>query len=88
MARPIKKNIYQRIEEQKNKIKETEELLVTFNNELQDLYAEKDMNEMKLLLAKMKESGLDIETALEKLSTDSQKDKDKKDVSSKDKETK
>lgn len=88
MARPIKKNIYQRIEEQKNKIKETEELLVTFNNELQDLYAEKDMNEMKLLLAKMKESGLDIETALAKLSTDSQKDKDKKDGSSKNKETK
>ena len=88
MARPIKKNIYQRIEEQKNKIKETEELLVTLNNELQDLYAEKDMNEMKLLLAKMKESGLDIETALAKLSTDSLKDKDKKDVSSKNKEVK
>ena len=74
MARPAKKNIYQRIEEQKNKIKETEKLLDVLDKELQDLCEEKDKNEMELLFAKMKENGLDIETALTKLSFNSPKE--------------
>ena len=47
MARPTKKNIYQRIEEQKNKIKETEKLLDALDKELQELYKEKDRNEKR-----------------------------------------
>ena len=42
MARPVKKNVYERIDEQKNKIQETETLLKKLNDELQELYAEKD----------------------------------------------
>jgi hypothetical protein len=67
MARQSKKSVYERIEDKKLSIKETEELLVTLNNELQELYNEKDDLEMRLLLAKVKENGLDIETALSKL---------------------
>ena len=67
MARPSKKTVYERIEEQQNKIAETEKLLETLNEELQVLYAEKDDLEMRQLLQQMKENNLDIKTALEKL---------------------
>ena len=42
MARPNKKTVYERITEQQNKIHETEELLSKLNEELQELYKEKD----------------------------------------------
>lgn len=67
MARPAKKTVYERINEQQIKIKETEKLLAKFNEELRDLYAEKDDLEMRQLLQRVKEQGLDIEQALLKL---------------------
>ena len=70
MARPKTKTVYERIEEKLNVIKETEELLVKLNDELKDLYVEKDELEMRLLIAKVKENGIDIETALLRLSTE------------------
>ena len=70
MARPKTKTVYERIEEKLNVIKETEELLVKLNEELKDLYVEKDELEMRLLIAKVKENGIDIETALLRLSTE------------------
>ena len=68
MARTSKKNVYERIEEQQNKILETEKILETLNEELQLLYKEKDDLEMRQLLQQMKDSNLDIETALNRLS--------------------
>ena len=68
MARPSKKNIYDRINDKKNEILKAEEYLVKLNNELQALISEKETLEMKLLLQKVKEAGLDIEQALNKLS--------------------
>lgn len=68
MARPSKKSVYERITEQQNKILEAEELLSNLNEELQELFKEKDKLEMELLLAKVRERGLDIEQALLQLS--------------------
>ena len=67
MARTSKKNVYERIEEQQNKILETEKLLEELNEELQLLYKEKDDLEMRQLLQQMKDCNLDIETALNRL---------------------
>lgn len=66
MARKSK-SVYERIEDKKLSIKETEELLVTLNNELQELCAEKDELEMKKLLEAMKSKGLTIDEALSKI---------------------
>lgn len=63
MARPNKKSVYERIEDKLQNIKETEELLVQLNNELQDLYGEKDDLEMHQLLDMMKSKGLTINEA-------------------------
>ena len=65
MARPIRKNIYERIDDQKNKIKETEKLLAELNEELQALYLERDKQEMELIFKKVKENGLTIDKAIE-----------------------
>ena len=67
MARPVRKNIYERIDDQKNKIKETEKLLSELNEELQALYSERDKQEMELLFNKMRESGLTVDKAIELL---------------------
>ena len=64
MARPNKKNVYERINGQRDRIKETEELLVKLNEELQVLYAEKDDLEMRQLLDMMKSNGLTIDKAI------------------------
>lgn len=69
MARKSTKSVYERIEEKKQNIKEVEEMLAQLNNELQELYSEKDDLEMRLLLSKVKESGLDIDEALKLLQT-------------------
>lgn len=61
------KSVYERIEEKEQEILEAQELLQRLNGELIVLNEEKDDLEMKLLLAKVKENGLDIETALMKL---------------------
>ena len=66
MARPNRKSVYERIEDKLQNIKETEELLVQLNNELQELYSEKDDLEMRQLLEAMKSKGLNINEALAK----------------------
>ena len=69
MARKSKSkgiSVYERIEDKLQNIKETEELLVQLNNELQDLYGEKDDLEMRQLLEAMKSKGLNINEALAK----------------------
>lgn len=73
MARPIRKNIYERIDDQKNKIKETEKLLAELNEELQALYLERDKQEMELIFKKVKENGLTIDKAIELLQGNIQK---------------
>ena len=69
MARPSRKSVYERIEDKLQNIKETEELLVTLNNELQELYTERDNLQMTQLFEAMKTKGLDIEEALKLLHT-------------------
>lgn len=76
MARPSKKSVYERIEDKKNNIKETEELLVQLNNELQELYKERDNLQMTQLFEAMKTKGLDIEEALKLLHTSCASDQD------------
>ena len=68
MARPSKKSIYERIESKKDEILNKEKELSELNKELEDLFSERDQEEMERLLAKVRESGLDIESALQKLS--------------------
>ena len=71
MARINKKSVYERIEDKKQNIKETEELLATLNEELQTLYLEKDDLEMRQLLEMMKSKGLTIDQALAKFESES-----------------
>ena len=67
MARPNKKTTSEKIEDQIKKIKEAESFLAKLNEELRELYAIKDKEDMELLLMKMKESNLTIDKALELL---------------------
>lgn len=71
MARSSRKSVYERIEDKLQNIKETEELLATLNNELQELYTERDNLQMNQLFEAMKTKGLDIEEALKLLHTSS-----------------
>lgn len=64
MARTSKKSVYERIEEKLQTIKETEELLAQLNDELQELYTERDSLQMSQLFEAMKTKGLDIDEAL------------------------
>ena len=79
MARPSKKSVYERIEDKLQNIKETEELLVTLNNELQELYTERDNLQMNQLFEAMKAKGLDIEEALKLLHTSGLSNKNNED---------
>ena len=67
MARPIKKDVYTRINEKKNEIKETEETLVRLNDELKVLLQEQDDLEMHQMLEQIRANGIDINQALELL---------------------
>ena len=87
MARPSRKSVYERIEDKLQNIKETEELLAQLNNELQELYTERDNLQMTQLFEAMKTKGLDIDEALKLLHTsgssnenneDNEQDKPKK----------
>ena len=69
MARPTRKSVYERIEDKLQTIKETEELLAQLNNELQELYTERDNLQMTQLFETMKAKGLNIEEALRLLHT-------------------
>ena len=73
MARPIKKTVYERIEEALEQKQKKEEELIDLNNHLKELYKEKDDLEMRQLLQQMKNNNLDIQTALEKLTTSKEK---------------
>lgn len=70
MARKSK-SVYERIEEKLQEKKEAEEMLAKINEELQELYSEKDSLEMKLLLEAMKAKGFSIDEALSKLHNES-----------------
>ena len=85
MARTSKKSVYERIEEKLQAIKETEELLVQLNNELQELYTERDNLQMNQLFEAMRSKGLDIEEALELLHTSGTSNQDNKQDNEQDK---
>lgn len=68
MARPSKKSVYERIEDKKKEIQQAEEILARLNQELQVLYKEQDQEEMTRMLDAIRSQGIDIETALTKLS--------------------
>ena len=80
MARKSKSNkskdVYERIEDKLQSIKETEELLAQLNNELQELYTERDKLQMSQLFEAMKTKGLDIEEALRLLHTSCSNEQD------------
>lgn len=67
MARVSKKDVYTRIDEKKEEIKQTEEQLAKLNEELKVLYQEQDELEMSRMLEAIRNQGIDIETALSKL---------------------
>ena len=67
MARVSKKDVYTRIDEKKEEIKQTEEQLAKLNEELKVLYQEQDELEMSRMLEAIRNQGIDIETALAKL---------------------
>ena len=69
MARKSTKSVYERIEEKKQNINEVEEMLAQLNNELQELYTERDNLQMSQLFETMKAKGLDIDEALKLLQT-------------------
>lgn len=88
MARKSKsKSVYERIENQLQLIKETEELLVQHNNELQELYNEKDDLEMRLLLDMMKSKGLTINEAAKLFQHNVEEEQEKETKKRKKKET-
>ena len=81
MARKSKSksvSVYERIEDKLQSIKETEELLVQLNNELQELYTERDNLQMSQLFEAMRSKGLDIDEALKLLSSSNQDNEPKK----------
>ena len=69
MARPSKKglSVYERIEQKKNEIKETEETLARLDDELKVLFQEQDDLEMHQMLEQIRANGIDINQALELL---------------------
>ena len=67
MARQAKKNVYERIEDKKADIVQAEEYLVQLNEELKELLREQDELEMTRMLEAIRNQGIDIETALSKL---------------------
>ena len=73
MARPAKKNVYDRIVEQKTKIQDAENLLKQLNEELQILFAERDQLEMELIFKQTKESGLSFDEVMNLLKTNNAK---------------
>ena len=68
MARTAKKDVYSRIADKKDEIRQAEETLCKLNEDLKLLLREQDELEMKLLLQQMKDRNMDIKTALDMLS--------------------
>lgn len=73
MARVSKKDVYARITDKKEEIKQTEEQLAKLNEELKVLYQEQDELEMSRMLEAIRNQGIDIETALAKLLSEKNK---------------
>ena len=67
MARPSKKDVYVRINDKKEEIRQAEEQLAKLNEELKELLKEQDELEMSRMLEAIRNQGIDIETALSKL---------------------
>ena len=67
MARPSKKDVYVRINDKKEEIRQAEEQLTKLNEELKELLREQDELEMSRMLAAIRDQNIDIETALAKL---------------------
>ena len=90
MARSSKKSVYERIEDKLQNIKEEEAILTQLNNELQELYTERDNLQMSQLFEAMKTKGLDIDEALRLLQTScpSSQDNDQDDEQEKPKKRK
>ena len=76
MARASKKSVYERIEDKLQNIKEEEAILAQLNNELQELYTERDNLQMSQLFEAMKTKGLDIDEALKLLQSSCSSDQD------------
>ena len=73
MARQAKKNVYERIADKKADIAQAEEYLVQLNEELKELLREQDELEMARMLEAIRNQGIDIETALSKLTNTNSK---------------
>ena len=67
MARTSKKDVYTRIDDKKEEIRQAEEQLAKLNEELKELLREQDELEMSRMLEAIRNQGIDIETALSKL---------------------
>ena len=67
MARTSKKDVYVRIHDKKEEIRQAEEQLAKLNEELKELLREQDELEMTRMLEAIRNQGIDIETALSKL---------------------
>lgn len=68
MARKPKTiSVYERINQKKSEIQQAEDVLAKLNNELKELYKEQDNEEMLRMLEAIRNNGIDIETALTKL---------------------
>ena len=67
MARTSKKDVYTRIDDKKEEIRQAEEQLAKLNEELKELLREQDELEMTRMLEAIRNQGIDIETALSKL---------------------
>lgn len=73
MARTSKKDVYTRIDDKKEEIKQAEEQLAKLNEELKELLREQDELEMTRMLEAIRNQGIDIETALSKLTNTNSK---------------
>ena len=73
MARTSKKDVYIRIADKKEEIRQAEDMLTQLNEELKVLYKEQDDLEMTRMLEAIRNQGIDIETALSKLLSDKTK---------------
>ena len=73
MARTSKKDVYTRIDDKKEEIKQAEEQLAKLNEELKELLREQDELEMTRMLSAIRDQNIDIETALAKLLSDKSK---------------
>ena len=73
MARTAKKDVYSRIADKKDEIRQAEETLCKLNEDLKLLLREQDELEMAQMLNAIREQGIDINEALKLLSNPNNK---------------